>query len=254
MMDQTNTLLESSEILRKRSLTDEVYEYLSSKIIAGKYSSGDWLRQEDISTQLGVSQTPVREAFDRLVASGLAERVPYRGVRVPVLEPKEIVDAFILRLILETTGARLAATVIQPDEVQTLFILIEKTANLVSLEDMPTLRQLNKEFHTHMMEAARSSLLIKLYELTTNAFPDWMLYEYMFRHPELLQTNLKREYIEHKAIVDALASKDAKETSFQVANHIKNLWHDLHTYLDISGDSMQEIENQISAMFPNHHK
>ncbi|MFZ0534735.1 MAG: GntR family transcriptional regulator, partial [Anaerolineales bacterium] len=78
-MDQTNTFLETSEVLRKRSLTDEVYEYLSSKIIAGKYSSGDWLRQEDISNLLGVSQTPVREALDRLVASGLAERVPYRG-------------------------------------------------------------------------------------------------------------------------------------------------------------------------------
>jgi len=253
-MDQTNSLLDSTEILRKRSLTDEVYEYLSSKIIAGKYSSGDWLRQEDISTQLGVSQTPVREAFDRLVASGLAERVPYRGVRVPVLEPKEIVDAFILRLILETTGARLAAAVIQPEEVHTLSLLIEKTANLVSLEDMSTLRQLNKEFHNRVVEAARSPLLLKLYELTSNAFPDWMLYEYMFRHPELLQSSLKREYIEHKAIVDSLASKDPEETSFQVATHIKNLWHDLHTYLDISGNSMQEIENQIKAMFPNHHK
>jgi DNA-binding GntR family transcriptional regulator len=252
-MDQNHTLLESSELLRKRSLTDEVYEFLSSKIIAGKYSSGDWLRQEDISTQLGVSQTPVREALDRLVASGLAERVPYRGVRVPVLEAKEIVDAFMLRLILETTGARLAATVIQPQEVRTLSMLIEKTADLVSLENMSALRQLNKEFHTHMVEAARSPLLIKLYELTTNAFPDWMLYEYMFRHPELLQTSLKREFIEHKAIVNALESKDPEETSFQVANHIKNLWHDLHTYLDISGDSLQAIENQIKAMFPNHH-
>ena len=115
-MDQTNPIPENGELLRKRSLTDEVYEYLSGKIIAGKYSSGDWLRQEDISTLLGVSQTPVREALDRLVASGLAERVPYRGVRVPILEPKEIIDAFLLRLILETTGARLAAKVIQPEE------------------------------------------------------------------------------------------------------------------------------------------
>jgi DNA-binding GntR family transcriptional regulator len=127
--------------------------------------------------------------LDRLVASGLAERVPYRGVRVPILEPKEIVDAFLLRLILETTGARLAATVIQPDEARALSLLVEKTADLVTLEDMSTLRQLNKQFHTRLVEAARSPLLNKLYEMTTNAFPDWMLYEYMFRHPELLQSS-----------------------------------------------------------------
>lgn len=250
-MDPANALFDSSEVLRKRSLTDEVYEYLSGKIIAGKYSSGDWLRQEDISTQLGVSQTPVREALDRLVASGLAERVPYRGVRVPVLKPKEIVDAFMLRLILETTAARLAADVIHTEELQSLAALVEKTASLVSLEDMSALRQLNKEFHSHLVDAARSPLLAKLYEITTNAFPDWMLYEYMFRHPELLQSSLQREYLEHKAIVDCLAANDPRGTSFQVANHIKNLWHDLHTYLDLSGDMIQEIENQISAMFPD---
>src|SRR4030067_2033446 len=119
-MDLINTIPESKEILHKRSLTDEVYDFLYRKIIAGKFSAGDWLRQEDISNQLGVSQTPVREAFDRLVASGLAERVPFRGVRVPKLEPKEIVDAFIMRLVLENLAARISANIIQPDEVKTL--------------------------------------------------------------------------------------------------------------------------------------
>ncbi len=251
-MDQLNPIAESGELLRKRSLTDEVYEYLSGKIIAGKYSSGDWLRQEDISTLLGVSQTPVREALDRLVASGLAERAPYRGVRVPILEAKEIVDAFLFRLILETTGARFAAKAILPEEVEALSTLVEKTANLLTLEDMPVLRQMNKQFHTRIVEDAGSPLLSKLYEMTTNAFPDWMLYEYMFRHPELLASSLNNEYNEHKAIVDALVSKDAEAASYQVAQHIKNLWQNLQAYLNISGDSVLEVDKQIGAMFPDH--
>lgn len=249
-MDSANTLVESNEILRKRSLTDEVYEYLSGKIIAGKYASGDWLRQEDISTQLGVSQTPVREALDRLVASGLAERVPYRGVRVPLLEPEEVLDAFLLRLLLETTAAHLAAEIIQPEVVQNLAQLVEKTAMLVSLEDMSSLRQLNKEFHSRLVEAAGSPLLSKLYEITTNAFPDWMLYEYMFRHPELLQASLHNEYIEHKAIVNALALQDGQRCSQHVAKHIKNLWHDLYTYMNIPAIKIDEIEKKIQAIFP----
>jgi DNA-binding GntR family transcriptional regulator len=252
-MDQTNPIPEAVEVLRKRSLTDEVYEYLSGKIIAGNYASGDWLRQEDISTLLGVSQTPVREALDRLVATGLAERVPYRGVRVPILEDKEIVDAFLMRLILETTGVRLAATLIGVEEIQALTSLIERTAGLLALEDMSVLRQLNKQFHSRIVEAAQSQLLNKLYEMTTNAFPDWMLYEYMFRHPELLQDSLQREYQEHLAIIQALAARNPEQASNQVAAHIKNQWHDLQTYLDISKGSIVEIENQIKAMFPNHH-
>jgi len=251
-MEQTNSSLESVEILRKRSLTDEVYDYLYGKIIAGKFSAGDWLRQEDISTQLGVSQTPVREAFDRLVSSGLAERVPFRGVRVPKLEPREIIDAFILRLVLEKLASRISAKIIQPDEVNTLFEIVEKTENLLSLEDMSELRQLNKEFHTGIVDAARSPLLSKLYEMATNSFPDWMLYEYMFRHPELLQISLKREYLEHKAIIEALARNDPQAASIQVTNHIRNLGNEIEMYLDISGESIRELENLIDPMISYH--
>lgn len=249
-----NTIPETSEILRKRSLTDEVYDYLYRKIIAGKYSAGDWLRQEEISTQLGVSQTPVREAFDRLVASSLAERVPYRGVRVPILEPKEIIDAFMLRLVLENLAARLAATIIRPEEVDALSEIVKQTENLLSLEDMSTLRYLNKEFHTRMVDAAGSPLLSKLYEMATNSFPDWMLYEYMFRHPELLLTSLRREYLEHKAIVEALACNDPGAASSQVTNHINNLGDELEMYLDISGESIREIESRIEPMISSHLK
>jgi DNA-binding GntR family transcriptional regulator len=247
-MDQVNPVAEINGILHRRSLTDEVYDHMYRKIIAGKYSAGDWLRQEEISTQLGVSQTPVREALDRLVAAGLAERVPYRGVRVPKLEPKEIVDAFIIRLVLETLAARLAAKAIRPQEMQTLAKLVAQTANLLSLEDMSTLRQLNKEFHTLIVDAAGIPMLSKLYEMATNSFPDWMLYEYMFRHPELLQTSLQREYLEHKAIVEALTLHDPQSASEKVATHIKNLGDELEIYLDISRESIKEIEKQIEPM------
>lgn len=247
-MDNNNSLLDSGEPLRKRSLTDEVFDYLSGKIIAGNYTSGDWLRQEDISTSLGVSQTPVREALDRLVATGLAERVPYRGVRVPILKANEIVDAFLLRLLLETNAAHWAAKLILPEEIEALSAIVEETTSLVSLEDMSSLRKLNKHFHTSIVDAARNGLLNKLYEMTTNAFPDWMLYEYMFRHPELLQANLSRELKEHKAIVAALASHDPHSASLEVANHIKNQWTDLKSNLDISDQAITDVEEQINTI------
>jgi len=88
--------------------------------------------------------------------------------------------------------------------------------------------------------------------MTTNAFPDWMLYEYMFRHPEMLQSSLISEYNEHKAIVDALATKDAEIASYHVAYHIKNLWQGLQAYLNISGDFVLEVDQQIESLFPNH--
>jgi DNA-binding GntR family transcriptional regulator len=251
-MDSPNTLPEAAGMLKKRSLADEVYDHLYRKIIAGTYSPGDWLRQEDISTQLGVSQTPVREALDRLVAAGLAERVPYRGVRVPKLDSKEIMDAFIMRLVLETMGARLSAACIRPEQVNALSGIIAQTESLLSLEDMSTLRQLNKEFHKQIVDIAGNSLLSKLYDMVTNSFPDWMLYEYLFRHPEHLQSSLKREFFEHKAIVEALSQNDPEAASTRVAIHIKNIGDELETYLDISTNAIHDIENQIAPILTSH--
>lgn len=59
--------------LTHKPLKDEIYDALHRQIIAGKYEPGDWLRQEDIASQMGVSMTPVREALDLLVSKGLAE-------------------------------------------------------------------------------------------------------------------------------------------------------------------------------------
>ena len=84
--------------LTHKPLKEEIYDALHRQIIAGKYTPGDWLRQEDIAGQMGVSMTPVREALDLLVAKGIAERVPYRGVRVREMSAKDIVEAYGMRL------------------------------------------------------------------------------------------------------------------------------------------------------------
>ena len=103
-----------------KPLKDEIYDALHRQIIAGKYGPGDWLRQDDIATQMGVSMTPVREALDLLVAAGLAERVPYRGVRVREMSAKDVADAYGLRLILEAITAREAALHITPEQISNL--------------------------------------------------------------------------------------------------------------------------------------
>lgn len=61
---------------------DSVYDSLQAAILAGHIAEGEHLRQEEVAARLGVSQTPVREAFRRLESEGLVERSPNRGVVV----------------------------------------------------------------------------------------------------------------------------------------------------------------------------
>src|SRR5215510_14406952 len=108
---------EESELIQKRPLKEDIFDVLHEKIISGVYKPGDWLRQDDIATQLGVSMTPVREALDLLVSAGLAERVPYRGVRVREMSTRDVVEAYGMRLVLEAIIAQEAAKNITREQV-----------------------------------------------------------------------------------------------------------------------------------------
>ena len=228
--------------LTHKPLKEEIYDALHRQIIAGKYAPGDWLRQEDIATLMGVSMTPVREALDLLVSTGLAERVPYRGVRVREMSAKDIADAYGLRLILEALTAREAAHHITPEQLAGLEKIMAEMKKRVKLNEMPQERQLSREFHTLIAEASGNDLLVKLYAVVANAFPDWLLYEAVFRKPELLAGSVAQTYEEHMAIIDALAKGDAEKAVQKSIEHVLDSGKWLEEYLNIPAELLREKE------------
>lgn len=234
--------------LTHKPLKEEIYDALHRQIIAGKYSPGDWLRQEDIATQMGVSMTPVREALDLLVASGLAERVPYRGVRVREMSVKDVADAYGLRLVLEAMIAREAALHITPAQIAGLEKIMDEMKKRVKLHDMPQERQLSREFHSSIAEASGNNLLIKLYDVVANAFPDWLLYEAIFRKPELLSGSVAQTYEEHTAIMDALKKGDADKAVQSSIIHVLDSGKWLEEYLKIPSELLREKEKFVSSL------
>jgi DNA-binding GntR family transcriptional regulator len=84
--------------------------------------------------------------------------------------------------------------------------------------------------------------------MVSNVFPDWRLYEYMFRHPELLQSSLEKEYREHKAIVDAIKARDADLAVLHTIAHIQNLGKELVDYLSIPADLIKGKEQQLGSL------
>jgi DNA-binding GntR family transcriptional regulator len=247
-----NTTLDTHkepESLQRKSLKEEIFDVLHEKIIAGKVRPGEWLRQDDIATQLGVSMTPVREALDLLVSVGLAERVPYRGVRVPQPTEKEIVEAYATRLLLEAAGAHAAALKREQAQVDELKRILSRMKGLLSLEDMSTLRQLSRQFHQSVVAIGENSTLDRLYEMVMNSFPDWMLYEYLFRHTDLLEGSLADEYQEHMALVEAIQAGDADLAERMAIAHIRQLGEDLVAYLGIPYETLESKARSLSASF-----
>lgn len=234
--------------LDHKPLKEEIFEALHRHIIAGKYAPGDWLRQDDIASQMGVSMTPVREALDLLVASGLAERVPYRGVRVREMSTKNIVEAYGLRLILEAMIAKEAAKNITPEQVMRLEEMAADMQGHHTLSDMSHIRQLSREFHSYIADASDNDLLIKLYAVVSNAFPDWLLYEAIFRKPELLASSMSDMHKEHTAILEALKKKDVDKAIKKSIEHLMESGKWLKEYLNVPAELLREKEEQASFL------
>jgi DNA-binding GntR family transcriptional regulator len=226
-------------------MRDDIFDILHKRIIAGEHRPGEWLRQEDIASQLGVSMTPVREALDLLVAAGLAERVPYRGVRVIELTHEEMLDAYGLRILLEPSAARLASEAATQPQTEELKRLLVGTLELVRLEDMSRLRELSRQFHAAVVAMSGSPLLARLYGIAAAKFPDWMLYEAMFRHPEALTESLRLEQEQHRAILDAIAARQPEAAARASRNHILSLGKELETYLGIPRELIRQKEQQF---------
>jgi DNA-binding GntR family transcriptional regulator len=82
---------------------------LTDRIVDATYAPGERILEAALQQEFGFSNGPVREALQRVVADGLADRSPWRGVRVIALGEKEIASLFELRAALLEYAAELAA-------------------------------------------------------------------------------------------------------------------------------------------------
>ena len=225
-----------------RPLTDVVFERLRNAIIDGRLQAGQWLRQETLAQELGVSQMPVREALKRLVAEGLAQRIPYKGVKVVEFSQEDIVDICTTRMALESLAVRLATTLITDGDLERLKENLRELDKCTSQDQMTRRRQLNDEFHLSIWRASGRKYLIRLLETLWGCFPGVMLYEGTFRQEELLPARMDREMREHWAILEALERRDAQQVEEETRRHIRNLSQELTEVLGIPKETVDLLE------------
>jgi DNA-binding GntR family transcriptional regulator len=224
-----------------RPLADVVYQKLRDAIIDGQFEPNRWLRQEAVAQELGVSQMPVREALKRLVAEGLAERIPYRGVRVVEFTPQDLLDMATVRLVLESLAVRYAAEVIDDEALSRLEENLAQAAACTRPEEMDRRRRLNTDFHLAICRASGHRFLVHQVEALWRWFPSVMLYEGMRRQKALTRDRLDRESREHRTILSALQAHNAERAEAEMRGHIHHLSQELAEVLGLPKDSVEAL-------------
>jgi DNA-binding GntR family transcriptional regulator len=214
------------------SLKDRIYEALKETIAEMDIYEGEGeprLDERQLSEDLGVSRTPVREAIARLEQEGLVRIVPRRGVFVARKTKQEILEMITVWAALESMAARLITENASNEEIAGLRPLFTTVENDRIQANIDEYSDLNIRFHQAILRLSKSDLLVDMTET-------------LFIHMRSIRARTigekdraQRSIIDHLNIIEALEARDAdlaerlsREHTLGLAAHVEQNVH----YLD----------------------
>lgn len=147
-----------------RTLPGTVASALRERIIQGEFPPGSRLNERTLCDMLGVSRTPMREAFRVLAAEGLVQIEPNRGAQVVALSEANIREAFEVIGGLEAMSCRLACERATDTEIAEIRALTYEMMASHARHDLPTYFRNNRDIHERISLASHNSLLKQLYD------------------------------------------------------------------------------------------
>jgi DNA-binding GntR family transcriptional regulator len=196
------------------SLGAFAYRALRDAIRAGRIPPGPHIRELEVAQWLKISRTPVREAFHRIISEGLLVTGPWNGVMVADLGPKQLVDLYAVREMLEGAAASLAAKNATAAEIRALFGI---AANEAKEKDDPSkLVVINAKLHQIIYRAAHNQFLLK--SLTTVVDTLGLLRHSTF----VLRGSIELARREHLQIIGAIRDGEAKRAEMLARRHIRH--------------------------------
>ncbi len=209
------------EVTDKYSLRGRVFHKIRDDILSGRYRVGEELREVAIGEEIGVSRTPVREAFRQLELEGLIRIVPNKGAYVTGITAKDVRDIYMIRSLLEGLCARWATENIskeQMEEMEENIFLSEFHASKGHTEQMA---ELDNRFHEIMYEACNSKML-------EHALKDYHQYVLRVRRKTLsTQTRSTASNAEHRDIMEAIRAGEAEKAERLANSHMLKAYENM---------------------------
>lgn len=223
---------EDAELKTPKTRSEQVYDLLRERILNQKIKPGEVLMEVAVSEAIGVSRTPVREAFRLLEYEKLVTRNPKGGVLVTELTLEELKEVSDLRLVFETYSIELACERITQDDIAKLEATAKEADEIFANSnhgkeiDLLRLGTLNTSFHDILYKAVGSDYLNRILEIIRLPILRY--------RPFSLKTKKQRErsWEEHKMIINLLKDRDKKGLTKLIKKHIKDAGNAVAKKLD----------------------
>lgn len=201
--------------IARTSLHAEVTARLRSLIVESYIKPGQRVPELEISKDMGVSRTPIREALKVLASEGLVELLPLRGAVVKSFSAKDAADMLEVMGMLESFAAQKACQADQK-RIDHVLAMHEKMKGLYTKGKRPEYFELNQKIHDALVDMADNESLTMVHNTlskrmrslrySANSTPD----------------HWRGALDDHELIAQALGQRDAKKMKKAVEAHFEN--------------------------------
>jgi len=212
-MSSTTT---SIELLRSMTLSGLVQNEILRGIKAGELTVGAKINEIELSERLGISRSPVREAFRALEEAGLVRLEKNRGVFIRDLSDDEAAELYEVRAGMDEMAGRRLAPRITSEQLEELRAMVAQLKASSSSGGGSDYFPLNIAFHDRLVEMAGNATLLGMYRQVVNRM------HLLRRRGFSLSGSSEASHAEHSQILDALASRDEDATARAMRQHVEN--------------------------------
>ena len=222
---------------RRNTISAKAGVELREAIITGRIKPGAGLSETDVAQSLGISRTPVREAFARLFDEGLIEISPQTGTRVSLIDMERVREAIFIRSALES--AVVAGGVGKPDEgvLDELELILRAQERSRDSNDMGALHRADMAFHAGLMNAFS---VPRAWTACQHVSADLMRVQFLLG---LEPVHIAAIVSEHRAILDTVRQHDFASASKLLADHINHVNIDQDELRASHGEFFRVTEN-----------
>lgn len=198
-----------------QTMAEQVMNHVRERIQTGQMTPGTWYSVYQLSEQLGISRSPVRDGLLRLEEAGLIEFVRNRGFQVIEPTPADVADIFSLRLSIEPHASYRAAKASTSSQLEELRAIYSRMEEACQRSDEAKFFEWDQRLHDHILSLGNSrrgrEVLAKLRTQTR------LLADSTAKHSR----SLTQIHAEHLPIVEAICNHDPAAAAQAMHAHLQ---------------------------------
>ncbi|WP_309118134.1 GntR family transcriptional regulator [Paenibacillus sp.] len=200
-------------IFDKQNISREVVEYFKQMIITGELNPGDRIVETKFAKELGISQTPIREAMHQLSGEGIVTIVPNKGPVVNELQRSDVYEIYSLRAAIEGLAIRIATQIAPQADVEGLEVFYERMKAKLDDDEVDSLLQDSLYIHQTIIRLSNHSRLMQTYQSLS--------FQISLVNRILGKESTKRKEVEqHWELIEALKQRDPDNAEKVMRKHI----------------------------------